>query len=82
LKCKRIHLRDFEYLKIISKSRSKTAAEKKENKIDTLSEQILSIRKTEYFQGKFDIKNTSKSKDCFLDYFTEKTEEKIDSKLR
>lgn len=77
---KRIHLRDFEYLKLYPNQDPKTAAEKKENKeIDTLSEQILSIRKAEYFQGKFDIKNTSKSKRLFLDYFTEKTEEKIDS---
>lgn len=77
---KRIHLRDFEYLKLYSHQEPKTAAEKKENKeIDTLSEQILSIRKAEYFQGKFDIKNTSKSKRLFLDYFVEKTEEKIDS---
>ncbi|CAH0335484.1 Tyrosine recombinase XerC [Flavobacterium sp. CECT 9288] len=77
---KRIHLRDFEYLKLYPHQEPKTATEKKENKeIDTLSEQILSIRKAEYFQGKFDIKNTSKSKRLFLDYFIEKTEEKIDS---
>ncbi len=77
---KRIHLRDFEYLKLYPNQDPKTAAEKKENKeIDTLSEQILSIRKAEYFQGKFDIKNTSKSKRLFLGYFIEKTEEKIDS---
>lgn len=80
LEGKRIHLRDFEYLKLYTHQEPKTAAEKKENKeIDTLSEQILSIRKAEYFQGKFDIKNTSKSKRLFLDYFVEKTEEKIDS---
>ncbi|MCZ8230403.1 site-specific integrase [Flavobacterium sp.] len=77
---KRIHLRDFEYLKMYPHQEPKTAAEKKENKeIDTLSEQILSIRKAEYFQGRFDIKNTTKSKKQFLDFFTEKTEEKIDS---
>lgn len=77
---KRIHLRDFEYLKLYPLQEPKTAAEKKENKeIDTLSEQILSIRKAEYFQGRFDIKNTTKSKKTFLAFFTEKTEEKIDS---
>lgn len=77
---KRTHLRDFEYLKLYPHQDPKTAAEKKENKeIDTLSEQILSIRKAEYFQGKFDIKNTTKSKNRFLDFFMEKTEEKIDS---
>jgi integrase len=80
LEGKRIHLRDFEYLKLYPHQDPKTAAEKKENKeIDTLSEQILSIRKAEYFQGKFDIKNTAKSKKLFLAFFIEKTEEKIDS---
>lgn len=77
---KRIHLRDFEYLKLYPIQDPKTASEKKENKeIEILSDQILSIRKAEYFQGKFDIKNSSKSKRRFLDFFIEKTEEKIDS---
>ncbi|MEC5166898.1 integrase [Flavobacterium sp. PL11] len=44
-----------------------------------MTEQILAIRKAEYFQGKFDIKNTTKSKRLFIDFFYEKTEEKIDS---
>lgn len=77
---KRVHLRDFEYLKLYPHQEPKTAAEKKENKeIELLSEQIFSIRKAEYFQGKFDIKNSAKSKRRFIDFFTEKTEEKIDS---
>ena len=42
---KRIHLRDFEYLKLYPHQDPKTTSEKKENKeIDTLSEQILSIQ--------------------------------------
>jgi integrase len=77
---KRIHIRDFEYLKLYLHQNPKTAAEKKENKEnELLSKQILSIREAEFFQGKFDIKNTSKSKRRFLDYFSEKTEEKVDS---
>lgn len=77
---KRIHIRDFEYLKLYLHQNPKTASEKKENKEnELLSKQILSIREAEYFQGKFDIKNTSKSKRRFLDYFSEKAEEKIDS---
>lgn len=53
---------------------------KKENKeIDILSEQILSIRKAEYFQGKFEIKNTSKSKTLFLEYYSNQMEERADS---
>ena len=80
LEGKRIHLRDFEYLQLYPNQDPKTASEKKENReIDTLSEQILSSRKAEYFQGKFDIKNRAKSKRRFLDFFIEKTEEKIDS---
>ena len=77
---KRIHIRDFEYLKLYLHQNPLTAAEKKENKeTELLAEQILSIRKAEFFQGKFDIKNTSKSKRRFLDFFIEKTEEKSDS---
>ena len=77
---KRIHIRDFEYLKLYLHQNPITTAEKKENKeTELLAEQILSIRKAEFFQGKFDIKNTSKSKRRFLDFFIEKTEEKSDS---
>lgn len=77
---KRIHLRDFEYLKLYPTQDPKTASEKKENKeIELLAEQIFSIRKAEYFQGKFDIKSTAKGKRRFLDFFFEKAEEKIDS---
>lgn len=77
---KRIHIRDFEYLKLYLHQNPKNAAEKKENKeIEIIAEKIFSIRKAEFFQGKFDIKNTSKSKRCFLDFFIEKSEEKINS---
>ena len=77
---KRIHIRDFEYLKLYLHQNPLSASEKKENKeTELLAEQILSIRKAEFFQGKFDIKNTSKSKRRFLDFFIEKTEEKSDS---
>lgn len=77
---KRVQLRDFEYLKLYPHQEPQTASEKKENKeIYTLSEQILSIRKAEYFQGKFDIKNTKKSKVLFLEYYSNQAEERIDS---
>ncbi|MCD9854532.1 phage integrase SAM-like domain-containing protein [Epilithonimonas sp. JDS] len=36
----------------------------------------MSIRKAEFVQGKCDLKNTTKSKRTFLNYFAEKTEEK------
>lgn len=77
---KRRHIRDFENLKIYLHQNAKTASEKKENKESlVLAQQILSIREAEYYQGKFDIKNTLKGKRRFLDYFNEKAEEKIDS---
>lgn len=77
---KRRHIRDFENLKLYLHPNAKTASEKKENKESlVLAQQILSIREAEYYQGKFDIKNTLKGKRRFLDYFNEKAEEKIDS---
>lgn len=77
---KRIHIRDFEYLKLYLHQNPKNATEKRENKESEINaEKIFFIRKAEFFQGKFDIKNTSKSKRCFLDFFIEKAEEKINS---
>lgn len=74
---KRIHLREFEYLKLYLNAEPKNAKEKKENKETLeLAENILAIRKTNYIQGKFDIKSTTKSKRTFLNYFTEIMEEK------
>ena len=74
---KRTHLRDFEYLKLYLFPSPKDRNEKQKNKESLiLAENILSIRKAEYLQGKYDIKNTSKSKRSFLNYFSELTEEK------
>lgn len=73
----RKHLRDFEYLKLYLHSNPTTQKEKKENKEALeLAENILAIRKANYVQGKFGLKNTTKSKRTFLNYFDEKTEEK------
>lgn len=77
---KRIHLRDFEYLKMYSHQVPKNASEKNENKETILKgEQVLSIRRAAYFQGKFDIKNIAKSKTLFLEYYSNQAEERIDS---
>lgn len=77
---KRIHLRDFEFLNIYLENEPKSAVEKKENKEKLqLAENILAIRQTEHIQGKFDIKNLSKSKRPFLDFYKEKMEEKSHS---
>jgi hypothetical protein len=57
------HLRTQEYLKIYLHQNPKTTKEKNENKENLkLAENILAIRKTDYIQGKFEMKNTTKTK--------------------
>ncbi len=74
---KRRHLRDYENLQIYLHSDPKTLTEKKENKENAqLADNILAIRKAEFAQGRFDLKNTTKAKRNFLNYFEELTEEK------
>jgi len=74
---KRIHLRDFEYLKLYFDPYAKTANEKKKNKEEKeLAENILAIRKADFAQGKYGIKNPIKDKRQFLEYFLEKSNEK------
>ncbi|MDR5590476.1 site-specific integrase [Christiangramia sp. SM2212] len=77
---KRRHIRDNENLKIFLFQHPKNAVERKENKENlVLAKKILSIREAEYYQGRFDLKNSTKSQRCFLDYFEEKAEEKYNS---
>ncbi len=79
-KGKRVHLREFEFLKLPLHSNPQTAVERKHNKENLrLAEDILAIRKSNYIQGKFEIKNLNKSKRPFLEYFKEKMEEKSNS---
>ena len=69
---RRVHLRNFEYLKLYLHSDPKSAKEKKENKETmALAENILAIKKAEYVQGRYDQKDTVKSKRTFLTYFEE-----------
>ena len=77
LEGKRIHLRDFEYLKMYLYSEPKSTKERNENKETlALAYNVLTIRKTEYIQGKYDLKDTIKSKRLFLNFFADLTEEK------
>ncbi len=77
---KRNHLRDFEYLKLYFNPFAKTAIEKKKNKDDKeLAENILAIRKADFAQGKYGIKNNFKVKRQFLDFYLEKAKEKSGS---
>jgi integrase len=77
---KRRHIRDREYLKMFLIQNPKNAGEKKKNKETlALAEKILAIKQAEYYQGRFDIKNTAKGKKRYLDFFKEQAETKIDS---
>lgn len=74
---KRTHLREFEYLKIYLYEFPMSSSEKKENKENfKLAEDILAIRKTDFIQGRYNMKSTTKSKVSFLSFFLELTEEK------
>ena len=74
---KRQHLRTQDYLKIYLHQNPKTTKEKNENKENLkLAENILSIRQTEYIQGKFQMKSTTKSKRTFLNFFSEMVDER------
>lgn len=78
---KKKHNRDFEYLKRYLHSDPKSPKDKKENKETlALAENILKIRQADYIKGKYEIKNTSKSKTPFLAYYTKLKEERFESK--
>ena len=77
---KRKHIRDHENLKLYLHGDPKNSTERKENKeAMSLAKKILAIREAEYYQGKFDLKNTAKGKRRFLDFFSEKVEERSES---
>ena len=73
--------REFEYLKEYLIISPQTPSEKRENK-ETLerAEQILSIRRAEYAQGKYGIKDKSKNKLLFITYYDKLKEERYESK--
>ncbi|WP_241282450.1 site-specific integrase [Chryseobacterium timonianum] len=74
---KRKHLRNFENLDTYLIIDPKTAKEKKENKEALeFAENVIAIRKAEYAQGRFEMKNTAKAKRVFLNFFADLAEEK------
>ncbi|MCW3170596.1 site-specific integrase [Chryseobacterium sp. 09-1422] len=74
---KRKHLRSFENLDTYLIVDPKTAKEKKENKEALeFAENVIAIRKAEYAQGRFELKNTAKAKRVFLNFFADLAEEK------
>lgn len=78
---KQTHKREFEYLKEYIYIDPKNASEKRENEETLLrAEQILSIRRAEYAQGKYGIKDRSKDKLLFLTYYDKLKEERYETK--
>ncbi|SFJ61522.1 site-specific integrase [Olleya namhaensis] len=75
------HNRSFEYLKLYISQDPKTSQEKRQDKETLqLANQILLLRQADFIQGKYNIKNTKKSKMRFLDYYTNIKEERYESK--
>ena len=73
--------REFEYLKEYLYINPKNASEKRENAETLLrAEQVLSIRRAEYAQGKYGIKDRSKNKLLFLTYYDKLKEERYETK--
>lgn len=74
---RRKHLRNFENLDTYLIVDPKTAKEKKENKEALeFAENVIAIRKAEYAQGRFELKNTAKAKRVFLNFFADLADEK------
>lgn len=73
--------RDFEYLKLYPEQNPTTSEEKKKNKeIYELAEKILAIRKAEFYQGKFKLKNDKKGQITFIDYYKQLKEDRFETK--
>ena len=75
------HNRDFEYLELYLTTDPKSASERKENNEQLeLANQILAIRKAEVYQGKYELQNNHKGKTNFLEFYTQKKEERYQTK--
>ena len=73
--------RDFEYLKLYPLENPSTATEKRKNKeIYELAAKVLSIRKAEFYQGKFKLKNDTKGKITFLEFYNKLKEDRYATK--
>ena len=74
---KRKFLRTFEYLELYL---DESSSKQKNKETLELAESILAIRKAEHIQGKYQIKNTRKTKTNFLAYYNKLKEERYQSK--
>lgn len=78
---KRVHDRKQEYLQLYLHIEPSNNLEKRENKeVLELANQILTIRKADVYQGKFNITQSQKGKKNFLEFYREKKEERFDTK--
>lgn len=78
---KKVHSRDFEYLKLYLHTNPFSADQKRENKETLeLANNILCIRQADFIQGKHHIKNNEKGKILFLEYYNKLKEERYESK--
>ena len=74
---KRKHFRSIENIETYLFIDPKSAKERKENKEALeFAENVVAIRKAEYAQGRFELKNTAKAKRIFLNFFADLAEEK------
>ena len=75
------HLRKFEYLKQYVFDNPKNTEEKRKNKETLeLAGNILAIRRAEYIQGKYKIKNDKKGEVTFMDYYKRLKEDRFETK--
>ena len=73
--------RDFEYLKLYPLENPITSDDKRKNKeIYALADKILAIRKAEFYQGKFKLKNDKKGQITFMDYYKSLKEDRFETK--
>lgn len=73
--------RDFEYLKMYPLENPSTPDQKRKNKeIYELAEKILSIRKSEFYQGKYKLKDDKKGNILLFDFYKTLQEERYESK--
>lgn len=73
--------RDFDYLKMYSFESPSTPDEKRKNKeIYELAEKILSICKSEFYEGKYKLKDNKKGNIPLLDFYKTLLEERQESK--
>lgn len=76
-----IYNRKFEYLNLYPLENPSNTEERRKNKeIYELAEKILAIRRSEYYQGKYRIKDNRKGSIQFLDFFDRLKEERYESK--